>query len=196
VPDLDSLLDGHVVGAERERLARVHEALVRAGPPPELPGSLAQPPVVAVHPVPAARRARRRRRPLPAAAAAALAVAAGTGAYVLASGPERPPRVVAMQGTAAAPGARATLLIGARDAAGNWLLTMRVRGLPPLAAGAYYEMYLTRRGRIVVGCGTFKTHAGTTVVRFDVPFRLGEYSGWVVRLERPQGRPGPALLST
>jgi hypothetical protein len=195
-PDLDSLLGGAVFGSERDRLARVHEALVRAGSPPVLPGSLAQPPVVGAPPVRRARAARPRRRLRPAAVAATVAAAAAVAAFVLLSGGEGPRRAVAMHGTATAPRAHADLRIGARDAAGNWLLTMRVRGLPPLPAGAYYALELTRKGRIVVGCGTFKTHPGTTVVRFDVPFRLGGYSGWVVRREQPQRRPGPTLLST
>jgi hypothetical protein len=92
--------------------------------------------------------------------------------------------------------AHATLQIGARDAAVNWVLTLRVRGLPPVSAGSYYEMYLTNKGRITVGCGTFKTDPGTTVVRFNVPFRLYEYSGWVIRSEPPHRRPGPTLLTT
>ena len=46
--DLDSLIDGHVHGAERHRFARVHEALVRAGPLSELPDTLACPPAVAL----------------------------------------------------------------------------------------------------------------------------------------------------
>jgi hypothetical protein len=47
-PDLDSLIDGHVLGPERGRFARVHDVLVRAGPPPELPDTLARPSAVAV----------------------------------------------------------------------------------------------------------------------------------------------------
>jgi hypothetical protein len=47
-PDLDSLIGGHVTARERSRLARVHEALLRAGPPPRLPASLSRPPEVAV----------------------------------------------------------------------------------------------------------------------------------------------------
>jgi len=46
-PDLDSLIDERVHGAERHRFARVHEALVRAGPLSELPETLVCPPAVA-----------------------------------------------------------------------------------------------------------------------------------------------------
>jgi hypothetical protein len=43
-PDLDSLIDGHVLGPKRDRFARVHDVLVRAGPLPALPDTLARPP--------------------------------------------------------------------------------------------------------------------------------------------------------
>jgi hypothetical protein len=198
-PDLDRLIGRDVPGRERERLARVHEALVQAGPPPGLPASLSPPPDLALRRVPVAPRARPRRRALLAAAAAAaiLVLVGGSSAYLLVRGSEEGPRrVVAMRGTRAAPAARATVRVGARDAAGNWMLTLRVSGLPRATAGGYYEMYLTSRGRIVVGCGTFKTDPGTTVVRFNVPFRLTEYSGWVIRRERAGRPPGPTLLAT
>jgi len=196
-PDLDNLIGGHLPGPERDRLTRVHEALLRTGPRPELPDSLARPPEVAVRRLPAARPARPRRRPLLAAVAAALAVAAAGGAYSLSAHPdEGPRRAVTMHGTAAAPTAHATLRIGDRDAAGNWPLTLRVRSLPPLPAGSYYSMYLTNNGHIVARCGTFKADPGATVVRLNVPYRLGEYSGWIIRRDFLDGRPGPTLLRT
>ena len=196
-PDLDSMIDGLVSGPGRGRLLRVHEALVRAGPLPVLPHTLSRPPAVGRRRLPAARRARSHRRALPIAAAAAFALAAGAAAYALSvhSG-EAPQRVVALRATAAAPAARASMRIGRRDAAGNWVLTLRVSGLPALKDGGYYEMYLTRNGRVATACGTFKTHAGSTVVRFNVPFRLRPSSGWIVRPEQPHGAPGPALLTT
>ena len=43
-PDFDELVGGDdLPGPERERLQRVHELLVAAGPPPELPPELVQP---------------------------------------------------------------------------------------------------------------------------------------------------------
>ena len=51
-PDLDRLLDGRVHAPERDRFARVHDVLVRAGPLPELPDTLALPPAVAVRGLP------------------------------------------------------------------------------------------------------------------------------------------------
>ena len=40
-PDFDELIGNELEGDERERLLRVHELLIAAGPPPELPPELA-----------------------------------------------------------------------------------------------------------------------------------------------------------
>ncbi len=101
-----------------------------------------------------------------------------------------------MHATAAAPRATATVRVGSRDRAGNWPITLRVRGLPRLPRGGYYEMFLTDKGRPVASCGRFRTDGGTTVVRLNAPFRLGEYSGWTITRggpHRPQSQP---LLTT
>jgi hypothetical protein len=42
-PDFEELVGGDLEPRERERLLRVHEALVAAGPPPELTPDLAAP---------------------------------------------------------------------------------------------------------------------------------------------------------
>jgi hypothetical protein len=47
-PDLDSVIDGRAHGSERDLFQRVHDVLVRAGPLPELPHTLARPPAVAL----------------------------------------------------------------------------------------------------------------------------------------------------
>jgi hypothetical protein len=57
-PDLDSVIDARVPGPERDRFARVHDVLLRAGPAPALPDTLARPPAVAVRRFRLARRAR------------------------------------------------------------------------------------------------------------------------------------------
>ena len=43
-PDLRQLLGEDVPADELERLGKVHDLLLRAGPPPELPTELAEPP--------------------------------------------------------------------------------------------------------------------------------------------------------
>jgi len=207
IPDIDDLIGSETDPRERERLARVHGALTRADAPPELPSSLKQPPDVGVRALPAADGVRAFRRPRVeplrrrvalAAASATVALAAGGAAYLAtAPGGTAPEHVVAMRATAAAPLAQAKLWIGARDHAGNWPVTLSVRDLPRLVAGSYYEMFLTDRGRLVGSCGTFRVDGGTTVVHLNVPYRLGEYSGWVIRREPASGlSPAPALLTT
>jgi hypothetical protein len=197
IPDIEDLIAGEADPRERDRLARVHAALGRSGPLPELPSSLERPRLAVVRAVrPAQRRHRRLRVALAAAIAAAAMAAAGVVAYLGTSGGGESGRLVAMHPTPAAPMAHATLRIGAPDHLGNWPVTLSVRGLPRLPAGSYYEMFLTDRGRLVGACGTFRADPGTTVVRLNVPFALGEYSGWVIRRE-PAGRhPGLPLLAT
>ena len=89
-PDLRDLVGEDVPAAELERLARVHELLVHAGPPPELPGELAEPPepdsTVALLP-------KRHWRPL-AALAAALALAAFGAGWLAASARDSGDRLV------------------------------------------------------------------------------------------------------
>lgn len=181
-PDLRDLVGDDVPRDELERLGRVHELLVRAGPPPELPGELVEAPetdaTVALLP-------KRHWRPL-AALAAALALAAfGTGwlaASARDSGGETFPAIdfrVPMQGTPAAPVAVASLAVGERDEAGNWPMAMTVRGLPQLPEGRHYELWLTRDGKTVASCGRFRTEANT-VAYLNAPYRLRSYDGWVV----------------
>jgi hypothetical protein len=47
-PDHDRVIDRRVHGPERDLFQRVHDLLVRAGPLPELPDTLARPPAVAL----------------------------------------------------------------------------------------------------------------------------------------------------
>lgn len=195
--DFDSLLDAHVSERDRDRLRRAHDALLRAGPLPELPASLQQPPPVAVRRLPVPPPAGPGRRVLIAALAATLGLAAAGAGYLLTTEPaETIQGTAAMHATAAAPGASGVLRIGARDRAGNWPIVLRVRGLPTLPRGSYYDMYLTNKGHLVGSCGTFKTDGGTTIVHLNVPYRLGEYSGWMIRREHAQQPPSPPLLTT
>jgi phage protein D len=84
-----------------------------------------------------------------------------------------------MQGTSAARGADATLLVGEIDEAGNWPMEMTIRGLPALPQGQRYELLLTRDGAPVVSCGTFVVD-GETAVFLNAPYKLRSYDGWVV----------------
>jgi Anti-sigma-K factor rskA len=193
-PDLRDLVGEETTPQELARLGRVHDLLVRAGPPPELPSELARPPegegTVALMP-------KRHWRPL-AALAAALAVAAfGVGWLVASAGDSGSGQSFAiefrvpMQGTAAAPHAVASIALGEKDEAGNWPMAMTVRGLPRLAEGERYELWLTEGGKLVESCGTFRT-TGESVVYFNAPFKL-RGKGWAVTRS---GQRAPLLLRT
>jgi Anti-sigma-K factor rskA len=186
--DLRDLVGDDVPADELQRLQRVHDLLVRAGPPPDLPGELAEPPepdaTVAFLP-------KRHWRPI-AALAAALALAVFGAGWLAASagddsGESFPATdfLVAMHGTPAAPNAVASIAVAERDEAGNWPLAMTVRGLPELPDGRQYELWLTRDGKLAVPCGTFRVE-GDTVAYLNAPYRLRQYDGWVVTHEGQQ----------
>lgn len=172
-PDFDELVGAEVDPAERERLLRVHDALLQAGPPPELsPGTA--PPVPEV----VSLNRRRRRRALLALAAALGAVAFAVGFAVAESGGPSTDRVIAMSG---AGGASASLEIFEIDDAGNWPMELEVEGLAPPGSGGLYQLWLTKDGELAALCGSFLVETdGTTVVPMNAPWRFSEFDGWVV----------------
>jgi hypothetical protein len=197
-PDFDELLGGEELSPEeRARLRQAHDLLVRAGPPAELPPALAEPPrtVATVRFLP-----RRRRIAALLVAAALLLVAFGGGYLVARHGRGSSPAVaftVKMHGTARAPEAVASVQVLEKDEAGNWPMLIRVRGLATLPKGAYYELFLTRKGKLGPACGTFRVHGGTTEVPLNAPYRLKQFDGWVVTRRLPGGADASeALLTT
>lgn len=177
-PDFEEIVGAGLDPGERERLRRVHELLVAAGPPPELSTEIARPPrAAAVVALP------RRRR------LGALALAAALGVALFALGFLAGGRsddygtfdVVTMTGTGAAQGASARIEIFDADDAGNWPMEIDVSGLGPPAEGGLYEVWLTQDGELVALCGSFLADPdGTTVVPMNAPWRLDEFDGWVV----------------
>ena len=195
VPDFDELVGDDVPAEERARLRRAHDALLRAGPPPELPLSLELPP----DPEPRVSFLPQRRRFTLLGLAAALVLVAFGGGW-LAGGKggnfhaafTRP-----MHGTALAPAALATIRIADADSAGNWPMRFSVNGLKPLPKGAYYELYLSLHGKPIATCGTFMVHGGTTVVRLNAPYNLRKFDGWLVTRHDSSGaKDGPAVMTT
>jgi hypothetical protein len=163
---------------ERDRLRRVHQLLLSVDPPPEVSSALREPP--AAEPV---RLLPRRRRSALALLAAALA-AAVFGAGWLAgarSDDVYAEFVVPMAGTAQAAGANASIELLPQDESGNWPMNVRIRGLAPSRDRSdYYELWLTRDGKLADPCGRFTVHTGLTKVVLSVPYGLREYDGWVV----------------
>ena len=174
-PNFDDLIGDELPPEDRKRLRRVHELLVAAGPPPEMPELLASPPV----------RAAPRRRAVALLIAAALAVAA-FGAGWLVRGSDDPDfevrAAVAMRGTSAAPAAWGTIELGYADDEGNWPMVVEVAGLDPLPEGGYYELLLTKDGEAVLVCGSFNVGPdGNATVRLGGSYNLRNFDGWVVR---------------
>jgi hypothetical protein len=102
---------------------------------------------------------------------------------------------VPMHATAAGAGASATIHVGELDSAGNWPLKIEVKGLKPLPKGGFYEMYLTRHGKPVATCGTFRA-VDSQSVRLNAPYKLNAYDGWVVTREGRGAHIHPIVLRT
>jgi hypothetical protein len=182
-PSFDELVGNDLAPAERERMLRVHELLVEAGPPPEL---VAEAPVP-LHP--------RRRRGALVAIAAAFAVA--VFAVGVAVGDRSARRsvdfVVAMDGTLEASAASASLTVFDLDEAGNWPMEFAVEGLAPAASGRPFELWLTKAGEPAALCGSFVTDVGgTAIVPMNAPYTFTDFDGWVV-VEKGSSTP---LLTT
>lgn len=195
-PTFDELVGAEPVGAERERLRRVHELLLAAGPPPELPPQLASVPTFAVVRL-RERRMLKRRVLLVVAAALAVAVAFAAG-YAVANhggGGTRAVTTATLRGTHVAPQARATLeLLPTRQ--GNRPALLSVVGLPTLPPHAYYGLYLVRPGVSRVSCGTFRESSSSPAftVTLNVPYALAGGDSWVVTRTSANGQAGPAVL--
>jgi hypothetical protein len=200
--EFDDLVDAEGLEPEQERrLRRVHDLLVEAGPPPDLPPALEQPPTgggdrpgeivqFPLHPG--------RRRVAVAVLAAALAAAAFGIGFLIASGGDNDnfdaQRVVAMHGRG---DALASIRLGEPDSVGNWPMELAVTGLPEQPRRGYYALWLTRDGKPIAVCGTFRVHDKKTVVRLNAPYQLKRFDGWIVT-EQPPGvhEPGRIVLST
>ncbi len=199
--DFRDLVDVEGMEPEEEaRLRRVHELLLEAGPPAELPPALTTPgapPHGEIVPFPV------KRRPLALVlVAAAIAAAAFGGGYLAGhskkSASFTAARVVQMRPEATGGAGFAVLKVAAEDKGGNWPMEMTVRGLPAQRQrAAYYELWLTKDGTPTAPCGTFRVHGSATTVRLSVPYPLRRFDGWVVTRQTPGGRePGPVVLTT
>ena len=154
---------------ERERLRRVHELLLSVGPPPSTAPSVRALP-------------ERRRYPMALLAAALAVLAFGSGYLLGERGSDvEAVRTISMTGVGVGRDASATIALLPEDEAGNWPMDVRVRGLEPSRGSYdYYELWLTKDGKLVSSCGRFVVKAGLTTVTLSVPYGLRHYDGWVV----------------
>jgi hypothetical protein len=202
--DFDDLVDLEGLGPEEEsRLRRVHEMLVAAGPPPDLPGELAKAPADVddgeVVPIDGARS---RRRPVVGILiAAAVAVACFGGGYVLAnqahSGSSiHAVRVVPMSGEQ---NSFASLRVGSADQSGNWPIQLTVNGLKPLdSEKSRYYLMVFQNGKPVAYCGAFEVNKqGATTVTFNVAYKITPKTTWAVTEMKPGAKfPGHVVMTT
>jgi Anti-sigma-K factor rskA len=195
----DDLIGSEGLTPEVElRLRRVHDLLVEVGPPPDLSPGLERVPEPADPPeVPLIFR---RRKMAVAVLALAAALAAFGGGYAFghsksSSSAFASAHTVPMHGK---PGQLAVIKVGNVDSAGNWPMLVEVSGLPQQAKrGAYYELWLTKNGKAVLSCGSFRVHAKTTRFRLTVPYSLRGFDGWVVTAQAPQHQaPGAVVMTT
>jgi hypothetical protein len=197
-PEFDELLGTDVPTEERERLRRSHELMLTAGPLPELPLALQYPPVVEErHESSAAFSFLPRRSGPIITLATAMALVTLVIGYVIGHnrGGFDTTYTVAMKRTAAAPRAAGLVRVGHRDSVGNSPLELQVVGLKQLPKGSYYVLYLTKKRKPAVSCGTFRVHEGQTTVRMNAPYHFRKYDGWIVVAHHPgKTKPGPVLL--
>jgi hypothetical protein len=201
VSHFDEMIDREGLAPDEEaRLRRVHELLVQAGPPADLPPGLERPPtapadaeLVQFPLLP------RRRWPLAAVAAIALIVLAFGGGYLVGHAKTKTTsfatkRVVPMHGGSAL----ALLRVAPKDGAGNWPMQLEVNNLPTQTdPSAYYELWLSRNGKPIALCGSFRVNARTTTVRLSVPYDFKRFNGWVVTRQGANDRaPGTVVLTT
>jgi hypothetical protein len=195
-PDFDELIADAEPG-ERERLRRVHDMLVVAGPPPELTPQMEAGPTLGMtiggRP---SRRHTQRRVALLAAAIVVLLLAFLVG-YVTGNDSKVSGRLLKLQGTAVAPNAQASLRLEDVDPAGNWPMELAAVGLPKLPPKGYYEVFLVRNGKPWAPCGSFvvKNAKVGVSVRLNAPYRLRRTDTWIVTRQTWGNRDaGPVVL--
>jgi hypothetical protein len=198
VPDFDHLVGPEVQGDERERLRRVHDLLLQAGPPAELSPEVESGPTLAMT-IGRAPRKLSRRIALLAAAVALVAVAFLAGYTTGNQNGDGLPsgHTLSLVGTKAAPGAFASLRVEPADRAGNWPMQLAVTGLPKLPPRGYYTVYLMRNGKPYAPCGTFVVagKARGVSVSLNAPYHLRKHDTWVVTKQMPgHHEAGPVVL--
>lgn len=178
-PDFRDLVGDDLSPDEEARLRRAHELLIAAGPSPELPGVLAEPPTPQGRLLHLAQSRLRTGLVLAAAivlAAFALGYFVGARDEGSSLGAGFTPEEIAVLGKSG--GRLAVVRFGERDGNGNRPMLVTVEKLKPLPRGDYYTLFMTRKGKPIVTCGTFNVDdEDTTTVRFSVAYDLDRFDG-------------------
>ena len=202
-PEFDELVGHDIPPGERARLRRVHDLLVSAGPPAEVPPSLADPPAAGRGGELLPMRVSPIRRVALLAAAALVALAFGVG-YLVGDrgGTERaastfvPEEVVQLKPVGDRSQAAVFVQLGGGRRDGNWSMLLTAENLPHLPKGDYYTLSMTKGGKRVVVCGTFNVAGGIkrTSVRFNVAYDRSEFDGWSLTRYKREGHREQELL--
>jgi hypothetical protein len=197
-PDFHELVGEDFSPEEEARLRRAHDLLLQAGPPPEVPPALAKPAQegdkVRVLP--------RRRRGAVVLLAAALSAAAFGAGYLFGGRDEgakafKADHTVRLHGTALAPRALATVQVGKPDKNGNLPMLVTAQGLRRMGKSGYYTLALTKNGRPVVTCGTFRMGSNPrTSVRMAVAYDVSSFDGWVITEYKHGRKAEPVVLTS
>jgi hypothetical protein len=195
-PDFQDLVGNELEPGQRERLERVHDMLIAAGPPPELPQQLSEPPRPEGKLVELARRRLRTSLVL----AAALVIATFAVGYLLgAHGEDTSSESFTAVKTAVlgkSPDRHAVVQIGQADENGNRPMIVNVDGLDRLSGGDYYTLFMTRNGKPIVTCGTFNVgENGVTTVRLSVAYDVDRFDGLMLAKYSREERENTPLLS-
>ena len=194
--DLDDLI-GEVSPGERARLERVHELLLAAGPPAEVPPEIEAGPTLAMTLGGARTKRHMQRRVGLLAAAIVILLVAFLAGYITGNDSTVTGRLLRLQGTQVAPTAQASLRIDDADAAGNWPMQFAALGLPKLPGRDYYEVFLVRKGKSFLPCGSFivKSPKIGVSVRLNAPYDVHAGDIWIVTRQSPGDRkPGAVVL--
>ena len=184
-PGFYEFIDEGLDPVEQERLRKVHELLIAAGPPPELPSALARLMPGATDAEVIRFPLRSRKAGFAALVLAATIAVAAVGGYLL--------------GNDGQSGFK-TVRVGQNDGNGNWPLEMSVKGLPKLTGKQYYELMLTQNGKPTYPCGSFVMHGDATTLYWTVPYKITTGSKWVVMVLTPRAGhrrtfTGPVVLT-
>ena len=195
-PDFHDLVGNELEPGERERLERVHDILIAAGPPPELPQQLSEPPRPQGKLVDLARHRLRTGLVL---AAALLITTFAVGYLFGARGEDTSSESVPVTTQVVLGNSAERLVvvgIGDRDSSGNWPMTVQVEGFDQLPKGDYYTLFMTRNGKPVVTCGTFNVSKdGLTRISFSIAYDIDRFDGLMLAKYSAEQRESTPLLS-
>jgi hypothetical protein len=175
-PDFRDLVGDDLSPEERARLERVHDMLISAGPPPELPPELQV--VPSEHSAVEPTGLPRRRVGAALALAAAIALIAFLGGYIAGHSGAGESFQSVQNVTLGNSQASAVVRFGPMDANRNTTMDVKVKGLRPLPEDDYYVLFMTKGGKPIVQCGTFNIrHGGPTSLHFTVAYDPAEFDG-------------------